>query len=209
MENLLDSIDYKGYAIKLYLDEDPEDPRNWDTFGKMICWHNRYNLGDKHSYSDPEDLLRYVTKDNAVILPLFLYDHSGITMSTVRSYPYNCLWDSMQVGYIYATFEDIKKEFGAKRISKKIKEKALDVLLAEVKVYDQYIMRDVYGYVIEDSKGEEIDSCWGFYGNDATIEEAKSIIDSHILEARKVKNRKLKRLIINNVPLNKRTNLLI
>jgi hypothetical protein len=25
---------------------------------------------------------------------------------------------------------------------------------------------DVYGYVLEDTEGNEIDSCWGFFGSD-------------------------------------------
>lgn len=32
---------------------------------------------------------------------------------------------------------------------------------------------EVYGYVIEDHEGNGLDSCWGFYGWDAVIEEAK------------------------------------
>ena len=40
------------------------------------------------------------------------------------------------------------------------------VLRGEVKVYDQYLQGDVYGYVIEDADGEEIDSSWGYYGDD-------------------------------------------
>ena len=33
-----------------------------------------------------------------IILPLYLYDHSGISMKTT---PFSCQWDSGQVGWIY------------------------------------------------------------------------------------------------------------
>ncbi len=49
-----------------------------------------------------------------VILPLDLYDHSGITMNTTG---FHCPWDSGQVGYIYVMPEDIRKEFSAARVS--------------------------------------------------------------------------------------------
>ena len=41
--------------------------------------------------------------DGMVILPLYLYDHSGITMNTCG---FSCPWDSGQVGWIYASAMD-------------------------------------------------------------------------------------------------------
>jgi hypothetical protein len=32
---------------------------------------------------------------------------------------------------------------------------------------------DVYGYVIENANDDDLDSCWGFYGIDYCIQEAK------------------------------------
>ena len=43
---------------------------------------------------------------------------------------------------------------------------AVQCLLAEVQVYDQYLTGDVWGYVIEDSDNREVEFCWGFYGED-------------------------------------------
>lgn len=42
-------------------DTDPQNPRDpgWqENLGKMVCWHSRYNLGDKHSYSEPHDFAK-------------------------------------------------------------------------------------------------------------------------------------------------------
>ncbi len=44
-----------------------------------------------------------------VILPLYLYDHSGITMSTGA---FSCRWDSGQVGWIYAEKKKFIEETG-------------------------------------------------------------------------------------------------
>lgn len=86
-----------------------------------------------------------------VILDLYLYDHSGLTMNTTG---FSCPWDSGQVGFIYMSNSTAEKE-GIKDIEACLK--------AEVEEYDQYLRGEVYGYVLKEN-GEEPDSCWGFYG---------------------------------------------
>ena len=94
-----------------------------------------------------------------VILPLYLYDHSGITMSTGR---FSCPWDSSQVGWIYADAEAIKKEYG--ELTPENIERALQVLEGEVEAYDYYLTGQCYGFQLFEGD-TEIDSCWGFLGD--------------------------------------------
>ena len=104
--------------------------------------------------------------DGYVILPVHMYDHSGIILSTGR---FSCPWDSGQVGWIVCDKETIEKEFGGDR------DKAEAALEAEVGVYSQYVSGDVWGFIAEkrddeeddgDAEWEETDSCWGFFGSD-------------------------------------------
>ncbi len=160
-----------GNTLEVIQDGDCSHPRtDFDNLGKMVCFHSRYDLGDKttltsgdfNSWAELEQHL--IKKEKAVvILPLYLYDHSGITIATK---PFSCPWDSGQVGYIYVTREAAMIEYSTKRITAAIKEKILAVLQAEVKTYDQYLTGDVYGYKVKDTDDEELDSCWGFYGSD-------------------------------------------
>jgi hypothetical protein len=210
--------------VRIVADHDPTSPRDWDcNAGRMVCWHDRYNLGDEHEYTDPaefqeelaceadddlEEELERLKEDvwarlhsracdagcsdpfnyaerfiaariekliiktidaNYIVLPLFLYDHSGITMSTG---PFGCRWDSGQVGWIICDKETIEREFNGDR------DLAEKCLIAEVATYDQYLTGDVYGFIVEerdfdeerdeddDSDWEHADSCWGFYGSD-------------------------------------------
>jgi len=106
-----------------------------------------------------------------IMLPLYLYDHSGITMNT-GGYP--CPWDSGQVGYIYLSIADAKKEYDWKNMTQARREKIAKYLSDEVEVYDQYLTGDVWGYQVTDDDGNEVDSCWGFFGYDYCEEEAKS-----------------------------------
>lgn len=171
------------YLIKIFPDETPDNPRTWDNLSKMICFHRRYNLGDKHDYDHGDyngwnEMEAAIIKNErpVVIKPLFLFDHSGITISTGD---FGDRWDSGQIGFVLVTREAALKEYGGKRITKSIKERATKVLDAEVETYDQYLRGDVYGYKI--FKGEEeIDSCWGYYGDEAAMEEAMSIVKHEI-----------------------------
>ena len=165
---------YKGLDIKICIDESPETPRNFDNLGTMACFHRKYELGDNHDFSTPDDLEEYMTKNEVIKLPLYLYDHSGITMKTT---PFSCRWDSGQVGFIYTTKDKVREEFSVKRISQKIRKRVLEILKSEVKIYDAYISGEVYGYQIENN-GDIIDSCWGFFDDiDYVMQTAKEEAD--------------------------------
>ena len=152
-----------GLTLKIETDEDPRNPRKeFDNLGTMACFHNRYTLGDDHTLSieevkEIEDSKKYIS------LPIYLYDHSGITMRTT---PFSCPWDSGKIGIIYVSKEQIRKEYNWKLITKKRLEKIEGYLKGEVEMYNQYLTGEVYGYTItNDETGEEIDSCGGFYGD--------------------------------------------
>jgi hypothetical protein len=143
----------------------------------MFCQHGRYTLGDPDAEDprdpDAEDGKLRAEVAAGVALPLYLYDHSGITMSASREYPFNCPWDAGCVGMIYATRDKILAHFQAKRMTKKLRERATAGLLSEVEEYDWYLTGECYGFVLERggedddgevSEWEEVDSCWGFLG---------------------------------------------
>ncbi len=183
---------YRDHTIKIMHDPDPESPRDYDNLGTMACWQRRYTLGDKHEYGDPRALLIALgdldnetdlsmndlfvrTEKRAVILPLYLYDHSGITMNTTE---FHCPWDSGQVGYIYVTLADIRKEYSVTRVSQKLRGKIADQLRQEVRTYDHYLTGNCYGFVVEKDE-DEVVSCWGFLGDydGYCLDEAKASVN--------------------------------
>lgn len=175
------TMEYKGYRIEIYQDENAES----HNFGKMLCFHKRYSLGDKveMSVDEARELAEKLTADkNAVVLPLYLYDHSGISIST-KSFigrAHHAEWDSGRVGFIYADANMIRENFG-KNDGESL-ERARELLEAEVETYDQYLRGEVYGYRIFDGQGNEKDSCWGFFDDLADencyiLAEAKSMVD--------------------------------
>lgn len=173
---------HKEHTVETHYDVDPSNPRKeFDHVGKMVCFHKRYDLGDKHDlrssdFNGWEEMQAHLEKEGAIIiLPLHLYDHSGITMSIGG---FSCSWDSGQVGFIYVTREAILEAWGGKRLSKKKLAAAEACLRAEVEEYDSYLTGRVFGYIVKDPQGQEIDSCWGFYSEKHAIESAKDHIDA-------------------------------
>ena len=77
-------------------------------------------------------------------------------------------------------------------------DKATDMLRGEVETYDQYLRGEVYGYVVEKKVGcaccghveiEEVDSCWGFYGDDPNENGMKDNVETEyhpLLEQMKI-----------------------
>lgn len=243
------------YTLFIVDDDQPENPReDRDNLGKMVCWHRRYTLGDRHDYGEPRDFLHgklfdfysshpasdcgkpiydfikqgrakearleynrsarewellennywstgtdwYTSSaysaslkgkdvpdwflDNClsalrmselteltermegmVILPLYLYDHSGITMNTGG---FSCPWDSGQVGWIYADADAVKKEYG--EVTPETLATAKRVLEAEVEEYDYYLTGQCYGFKLYKNDAE-IESCRGFLGDPADV----------------------------------------
>jgi hypothetical protein len=152
-----------GNTLEIYLDYDAESPRTYmDNGTEMYCFHNRLRLGDDHDldasdYSGWDGMVSANTKQGDIVLPLYIYEHGGVTISTE---PFSCPWDSGRVGFIVVREDVIRCEFNGDR------EKALKCLQSELNTYDQWLRGETYGFCIVDEDGDVIESCWGFYGSD-------------------------------------------
>ena len=178
-----------------------ESPREWEcNIGVIAYKHRRYTLGEE-KIDDPIDfllnlygieatnmpytnetlkkLMGQASKYGYVLLPVYLFDHSGITISTT---PFSCPWDSGQVGFIYTNLKRVQ-EMGHnwKKWSEKRREQVREWLKGEIKIFDQYLRGDVYGFIVEED-GEEIDSCWGFYGEDPRTNGMSDYVDDELIQ---------------------------
>jgi hypothetical protein len=174
----------KKYAIKLVYDTDAESPREWDNLGTITAEHRRYDFSDTDSIPIErfEDIVSKKTSDY-LYLPVYMYDHSGVSLSTS---PFSCPWDSGQVGYIYVSKDNIRKEYGVKRISPKLKLSVYELLRQEISIYSQYINGEVYGFQIAEIGNEYIQDnypvmskCWEKQYNKLSMKEkSKFIVDN-------------------------------
>lgn len=157
--------------------EDWDTPRDWDNLGVIVAWHRRYTIGDIQPSMPPSEWLAELYKNDpsAVVLPVYMYEHGGVTISTS---PYGCEWDSGQIGYIYTTLDRVQKYYKDDwRRMTKARRATCEVLLNdEIKIYDQYLRGEVYRYLIKDDDGEIVESGHGYYERDYCESEAQAMI---------------------------------
>lgn len=215
-----DIIDTNGNEYRLVIEQDEfsEDPRSWDNLGTMLCCHPNYRLGDCNSNRETEEeliklchkygktdegiddmsfggIVRFILGQNDICgLPLWLYDHSGISISAGKVDD----WDSSFVGLIFVD----KETFFAQTCRKDDcdwKKEAEKILRGEIKTYDDFLEGNVYQWVLYepvvvieqtldgkelsrkiDKEGTLVDSMSGFYN--PTLEDIKDYFDFEIAE---------------------------
>lgn len=194
--------DYRGYNLG---DKDAPDPRGHmvdcdcddgevpllseelgDLSGTMEC-PKCHGLGEVEL-----SVVEYLKREHGatVILPLFVYEHSGITtfcggrldkgednFDRRNRFPFDSAgWDTSSVGVVFDTAETRKYH------NSKSEDDIENRLREEVKFYAAYLEGMVFGFVIEDEDGEVLDSCWGFLDPDAWSPE-KSYVHQAAREA--------------------------
>jgi hypothetical protein len=126
-----------------------------------------------------------------LIVDLYLYDHSGLRISTGS---FNDTFDSGKVGFWHISLEQAWKEWGTGDLDPdwdapssgpgqadgtpiSVRERAERYIKGMVETYNQYLQGDVWGFVAyrrkpgpptewNEPEWEELDSCWGFFGSD-------------------------------------------
>ena len=167
------------HRLRIVQDSDTESPLDNETLGRIVCWHRRLNLGHKHKHLTPGDFNEDMDDGCYVKLPVYMYEHGGIALSTS---PFSCMWDSGQVGYIYCE----------EPIAGMTREQVVAALKSEVETYGSWLAGECYGFELEQSEmppettviedmdtddldWEHSDSCYGFIGD-----PEKSGMDEHI-----------------------------
>lgn len=172
-----------GITVEVEQHRDPVNPaKDWDMVGTMVL-SDRCDYDFGHETADYETLQELANDPKHIVLPVYMYDHSGITINTSG---FSCPWDSGQVGIIYCTKEKAVYEFGKKLCTKKVHEAAVRCMQGEIKSIDDYLTGNVWGYRVLDADGEELDSCWGFVGDEEYCRsEGEAAAEWHIKQAAK------------------------
>lgn len=191
IDHVIERREWDGYVAEIVHDNYPENPREQGgQIGTMWCWHPRYDLGSKAERRDTrrpnlgrlggwdaveKAIMREIKP--VVILPIFMYDHGGVSLSPS---PFSCPWDSGQVGYIFAE-RKVLKDYGVKIATAKVKAKIEDALKGEIREYSAYSNGETYYWrLLKD--GEVVDSCSGYYGDDVEylFECARASMDAEL-----------------------------
>lgn len=201
---------YKEHEIEIKYDESPESPREWDNLCEIHYHSDSYTLGDTNWRNDIEGyeaMLKEAKRNRDIIIPMYVYIHSGVALSLSSFHGKlaqgHAEFDSGRAGTVIIRRKAILENWGGKIVTKKLREKAYRVAEGEIETFTQYASGEVYGYVID----EDEDSCWGFYSVKDALEEAKSVIDCVVKQAKEEHCLQLKLWIKNGVPLQYRTSM--
>ena len=181
MHNRYTLGDSKHYALpeeqRLFFNdqgEPVEDEADAESYGSLI-------ISGSGVFKEAEQslwFLKLVEAEGGVVMPLYLYDHGGVTMSTST---FSDPWDSGVVGYIYVTRAKLVEEYGD--ASEETKTTARNVLESEVKEYAMFLEGDVWKFEITSPNEDECDSCHGILGYENCESEAEASLTA-IVEAR-------------------------
>ena len=135
-------------------------------------------------FSTMEKLELAAASGKFVWQPISIYDHSGLSIWLGGTAGHvDARWDCSTVGFAYVEECTAEKNRIPDDKYKTWQEWANHIMEAEMKVYDNYISGECYGWTSYDEDENVIDSCGGYLGRD-NIEEmfkdAQGEIDAEI-----------------------------
>lgn len=208
MNDLIKAIKYREHNIEIYPDIDVMNPFKEDEgLGNFFHWKD-YGREQLKRYCEllgyDIDTREKIGKDNKDAVRIDKYEHSQIYYS-VAGEGMQCRWDTSHSWAVWypnkCLLEDLERFKGKAR-----RKRCIELARQACEVFNDWVNGNVYGYMVKDKDGNDIGSCWGFFGDweGYLLSEAKSNIDYWINEQNKKKQRKLKSLIQNGVNLQER-----
>jgi len=172
MGKSVEKKDVGNYRVKIYPDDDAEQPENDNDDTFLVYAHRDFTVlrnGFK-TREVFEGVEHKKTYKGYWVFKVYAYIHGGVSLSVeTHDFP-DARWDVSMNGFAL-----VKRQKGSYT-----REKALPTAQAVVDKWNQYLSGDVYGYKIfnlglDGKKGDEVDSSWGYYSLDECIKEAVSL----------------------------------
>ena len=170
-----------GLKIKIFQDTDTQDsPDDWGDNGLfLVFYHRDFDIRRDKIVTD-EELINYFLRKEDIdqakdyhIFPASALIHGGVTVY-IGKHDHQCDpggWDSSFAGAVLVSREEAKTKEEARKLAEGL-----------ISAWNDYLSGNVYGYEITDAAGNDVDSCWGFYGDyDAdggALQEARAIVDN-------------------------------
>lgn len=184
----------KGILIE-EADEFADSPRENDCiFTKFYTFSRNHNSPDSHNFGSFVDflggylssqmfkkvdaayrenkydeaneiLISYMKKKGYVLLPVWKYEHSGISYRAAEKNPYSCPFDSCMVGVIFCNKKDIANNFNRSVLCASLVKDVNKMMQEEVEEYNCWVNGEVYYYFIQEENEEEPEGLGTYYGS--------------------------------------------
>jgi hypothetical protein len=172
--------DGQNYRIGIYADpHEPNPLDDWCEMGTILSLNRKHVNFDSAGVED-------AIENNPDAVPLSYFEHGQSLWAVAGELPSacRCPWDSVAFAGVW--LPDTETLTSAKNYGGRIRRYLMRKRARQAcQAYNQWCNGDVYGYEIEhvvscSHCGEEstvmVDSCWGFYGLDYCLDEAKNAL---------------------------------
>ena len=184
-------IEHRGLRLEIIRDDDASNPEDMtDSPVYLVHFHRQFERCPKEvPFSNINGFREFIREGASEEWAVFLVTaeiHGGVSLSVysdVRSFDpderRSLGWDTSLVGAVL--IQKDPKYWGDDITDDGFGEHTWEAVAeAHVAEWNQYLSGDVWGYrVIDPDTGDELDSCWGFYGQKHCIEEATYAADSY------------------------------
>lgn len=187
MSNVYAVAENDNYKVTVRYDDTAESPREWDNVCDIITFSTQVHIKEG-VYKDMEasQFMREVEpKMDFFISPLYMYNHSGISLSLS---PITCDWDTSKIGWVYVTLDRFKEHyFDDYTGSEEQKKKLTDAINGELSVFNDYYAGNVFYFTLEKKVTcqccdhvaySDIDSVGGYYFN--SFKECKTLVKDFV-----------------------------
>lgn len=185
-----------GVRLTIQIDDGgTESPLEHDTAVIFAVLHGRYINPAKslpnmnHDFTTVEGIEEFIADNKErgepwAVFPLYMFDHGNTVYEcSENGNPFSCPWDSGRVGIIALKKSDV----GDPKTYKPYLAQAQQTCA----IYTAWANGEVYGYVVDNAEGDNVDSCWGYIETDGAdgyvYEEGKHAMKAAIedvIEAR-------------------------
>lgn len=166
-------------------DEYAEDPLDWGHF-EFFSTHKKYytknknkTIADKEgnlwgigNFDSLEEIEAFLSKNDYLYRFVYIYEHSGFCLwtSEKRQNPngMDMFFDSGCFGFLYVSKEKVRRNYGVKRITKKIQEQVYEHIDSFVSnEWEMYFNGEIYEYEVINNQGECEDSLCSLFGEES------------------------------------------
>lgn len=181
--DVVETFDVDTLTVEIHYDSNGSDFsdhfENVEDSAVIVCsfFHTRSTLKDHNPFSTPEEALTFAKEKGYKVFSLWRYEHGQVMfkageLDQSQGYPFNCPFDAGIEGFVLVS----------DKVSEWTEQTQLEVANSMMEDLTDWCNGSMYGFIIKDDEGDDLDSCWGFLGLDNVKEPATESANALLAE---------------------------